>query len=90
MRNDRIAYILGFVWEILRFGFVSLTLIYYINPGPDLTKSFYVILVGSTQLLIPAGLILMAFRPKRYENLSKLLGLGKAFSVIAVVAVLIT
>jgi hypothetical protein len=90
MRNIRIARILGFVWEILRFGFVSLTLIYYINPSPDLTISFFVILAASGQLLIPAGLILMAFSPDRYQHLSKLLALGKGLSVIAVVAVLIT
>ena len=90
MRNVRIARILGFIWEILRFGFVSLTLIYYINPSPDLTISFYVILVGSAQLLIPAGLILMVFRPERYQHLTKLLALGKALAVVAVIAVLVT
>ena len=89
MRNVRITGIFGFLWEILRFALISLIIIYYINPGLDLTVTLLVLWAATAQLLFPAGMVLFTFLPERYGNLGRFFALGKALSILMVLAILV-
>ncbi|MBN2442379.1 MAG: hypothetical protein JXJ04_13580 [Spirochaetales bacterium] len=84
MKNEKIFYCFGIIWEIVRFLFFFLFITFiYIQPTLGGTQSvLWLLFLCSSQLLMPAGFTLLLFDSTKFQVVIQLLRIGKILSLI--------
>ncbi len=78
-------FVLAAIWEFIRFFllFIALTTVYIQVILTDGQAIYWLILNGSSQLLLPAGLLLLFVNPDKFHHLLNLIKLGKILSLFS-------
>jgi hypothetical protein len=85
MTARRVWLVLGVLWDLVRFFLVLSLLAVVIRAGGGAGAALvpWLLLAGTGNLLVPAGVLLYVLFPDRYAGLLGLLRLGKALSVFS-------
>ena len=92
MKKGKTLFILGTVWELIRF-FLLFIAIVSINLWVIYTVRqaiFWLLLFGAAQFLMPASFIFLWINPKKYHAFVDLLKIGKMVSIFASFLVILT
>ena len=84
MKPHRSFYIVLSCWELIRFISIFLSVVYVFI---DLISAksgtiFWLTLLGSSQLILPAGFLIIFFNRQKYAHFVKLLRLGKILGLM--------
>jgi hypothetical protein len=85
MRIKRILFLINSLWELARFLALFLALAVTFRPVllSDPAAVYWLILLASGQLLLPAAMVLLYLDPGRFAALLNLVRLGKFLGILA-------
>ncbi len=85
MKLKRVFFLISALWELVRFCllFTALLLIFRLIVITNRQAIFWLLLFGSPQLLLPAGLLVLYTRPETHSALLNLMRLGKILAVFS-------
>ena len=92
MKAQRALLLAGSLWEIARFFLVISLLALLLNTS-GVTASWlipWLLLLGSGNLLVAVGAIMLAVFPAKYQSILGLLRLGKALGIFSFLLLLVT
>jgi hypothetical protein len=88
MKETRFPLLLGFLWEVLRFLLLFLAVAGQGGWGSR-PAVLWLILFGSGQLALPAGLLFLYFDGQKYRSLYGFLVLGKLTTIFSALLLLL-
>ena len=85
MKIKRILLLINSLWELARFLllFLALGFAFRTTMLTDRSAVYWLILLGTGQLLLPAALVLLYLDPVRFAALLNLVRLGKFLGILA-------
>jgi hypothetical protein len=85
MHLKRVFFLINALWELVRFLllFTALMLTFHLVVITNRQAVFWLLVFGSPQLLLPAGLLVVYLQPGRQPALLNLLRLGKILAVFS-------
>ena len=85
MKIHRLFFLVGSLWELLRFLllFLALGITFRRELLIDTQAIFWLVLLGSANLLMPAGLLFLYLDPDRHRNLLNLIRMGKLLGLLS-------
>ena len=91
MKINRYFFLINSIWEVLRFFllFTVLVLTFRLVILINRQAIFWLILFGSGQLLLPAGLIFLFINPEKNYILINIIRLGKILGIFASVLLIL-
>ncbi len=91
MSARRILLFVGSAWELARLFLVLslLVVLFEMTGGRGSTIVPWLLLVGTGNLLVPAGEVLLALYPGRYARFLGLLRLGKLLNLVTLILIVV-
>ena len=85
MKIKRILLLINSLWELARFLLLFLALSFAFRSAllADRSTIYWLILLGSGQLVLPAGMVMLYLDPSRFAPLLNLVRLGKFLGILA-------
>jgi hypothetical protein len=85
MKIKRFLFLINSLWELARLFllFAALTIAFRRPLLEDRSAVYWLVLLGSAQLLLPAALLLLYLDPARFDSLLNLVRLGKFLGILA-------
>jgi hypothetical protein len=92
MKTQRALLLLGSFWELIRFFLMLLVLAELLGSvaGTGAWVYPWLLMVGSGNLLVAGGGVVLALFPERYASLVAFLRLGKALSVFSFILLILS
>ena len=85
MKIKRILFLINSLWELARFFilFLGLGIAFRLTLLAERSAVYWLILLGSGQLVLPAALVMLYLDPLRFDSLLNLARLGKFLGILA-------
>jgi hypothetical protein len=85
MKIKRILFLINSLWELARFLllFLGLGIAFRLMLLADRSAIYWLILLGSGQLVLPAALVMLYIDPLRFGSLLNLARLGKFLGILS-------